>query len=141
MNKKTKKYIIIGSIIVVVLVCLFWYVYRRGKRQTTLQDPGKLPGDNTGTVNTGSSNDDLKLLVQAIHDDMDGLNWAGHDITAYQRALQLSDTDLIKLYNAFNSLYQQDSGQTLVEWITNEKYFNHEVTDALLAKMAKLNLK
>ncbi len=142
MDAKTKKQLIIGSIILLLLILLAWYFYKRGKRTTTIQQaPGQLPGQGSNGPNiSGASNDELKTLSQELYQDMSGYNWIGHDIEPYQRALALNDGDLVKLYNAFNTLYQADSKQTLKQWIEGEKYFNHEVTDALLLKMAKLNL-
>lgn len=145
MSRTHKTYLIIALVVLTFLVVFGLYFYKRGKRTTTLQDPTKLPGDTSnggeGTSNTGASNDDLKLLVAALHEDMDGPNLFGHDIEPYKRMLQLSDGDLIKLYNAFNATYQADSGETLYQWIENEKYSFYEMTDTILAKMQKLNLK
>jgi hypothetical protein len=123
-----------------MLTALGYYFYRQGKKTVTLQAlPNDLPG-NPGSVSAGASNNEIKLIAQQLYDDMDGYNFAGHNYDPYNRAITLSDTDLVKLYNTFNSLYQADSKETLKQWIESESYYSNDLPDALLARFAKLNL-
>jgi hypothetical protein len=139
MDKKKKIYIYVAVGLGLLLVGIGAWLYHQGTKKTTLQDPSSLPGSTGG--GSGASNDELKVLAEELYNDMNGYNWNGHDMSFYKKALTLNDTDLIKLYNAYNSLYQKSSGQTLVEWIDNEKFWDTSITDTLLAKMSKLNLK
>lgn len=142
MSKQNKTYLFIGIGIILVIGIVATVFYFKGKKQVTLQyTPGQLPGNPGSGTTYGASNDELKTLAQDLKDEMTGLNLLGHDMEPYKRALVLNDTDLIKLYNTFNTLYQKESGSTLYQWIDDEKFSDHSVTDTLLNKMAKLNLK
>lgn len=139
--KVTKKHIIIAVAVLVALVALGFYFYHKGKKTVTIQAlPEDLPG-NPGSVNSGSSNDEIKIVAQSLYDDMKGFNYAGHNYEPYNKAITFSDTDIVKLYNTFNTLYQADSGETLTQWITNENYYYSDIPDSLLKRFAKLNLK
>ncbi len=77
---------------------------------------------------------------------MKGLNLFGaHDIVPFQDALSLSDTDFTKLYNIFNTKYQQEYKETLTGWLTNESAVPYSpfetVKDNMLKRLGKLNLK
>lgn len=139
--KFTKTHMYIAIAVLVLLVALGFYFYKQGTKKVTLQSlPNELPG-NPGSVNSGASNDEIKLLAEALFNDMDGYNFTGHDYEPYNKALTLSDTDLVKLYNTFNTLHQKDSGETLTQWIINEQYNYYNIPDLVLARFAKLNLR
>ena len=135
-----KKYIIIGISVLLFLVILSYIFYRKGKKQVTLQSlPGELPG-NPGSGNvTGASNDEIKRIANALYADMKGFNLTGHNYEPYNQAVLLNDTDLIKLYNTYNKLYQVESGETLTQWIANEQYTYPEVPGIILSRLKKLN--
>ncbi len=138
--KIQRKHIYIAIAVLVVLVALGIYFYRQGKKTVTIQDlPEDLPG-NPGSVNSGSTNDEIKIVSSGLYNDMKGFNYAGHNYEPYNKAATFSDTDLVKLYNTFNTLYQPDSGETLKQWIENENYYYADVPNMLLARFAKLNL-
>lgn len=131
--------IIIGTVVLILLIALGWYFYRQGKKQVTLQSlPGELPG-NPGSGNAnGASNDEIKNLANALYDDMNGFNMWGHNQAPFDQANLLNDTDIIKLYNTFNSLYQKESGETLTSWLNNENGLG--TSGALLInRLKKLN--
>jgi hypothetical protein len=141
MNQKTKNILIATIAAIILIAAISYYFYLQGKKGITIQyNPGELPGDPGSGTQYGASNNDIKSLAQSLYDDMKGLNYFGHDMAPYQKALTYGDGDLIKLYNTFNSNYQKESGQTLAAWIDSEKYYNNEVTDTLLNRFAKLNL-
>lgn len=131
--------IIIAVAVIILLVVLGWYMYRQGKKQVTLQYlPGELPG-NPGSGNlSGASNDEIKAIANALYEDMSGFNLFGHKQAPYNSANLLNDTDLIKLYNTFNSLYQKESKQTLTQWIDNESGIG-VAGSTLIARLKKLN--
>lgn len=145
MSPRTKTYAIIGLVALVVLVSVAIYFYKKGKKQVSVQVlPYDVAGEPTGTgqpgTGNGISNNQIKVLVQKLYDDMSGFNWSGHDQAPYQEMSTLSDTDFVRVYNLFNTLYQKESEQTLREWIDNEKYAFSFLTDSILQRMAKLNL-
>jgi hypothetical protein len=135
-----KKYLYIAIGVLLLLVLLGWYFYRQGKKTVTLQSaPGELPGNPTSGNVVGASNDEIKRIANGLYGDMKGLNLNGHMYDPYNAAVLLNDADLIKLYNTFNTLYQQDSGETLTSWISNEYYAYPDVPGTLFARLKKLN--
>jgi len=141
--KITKTHIWIAVTVLILLVGLAYFFYRKGKKTVSIQTlPSDLPGDvSGGTAVAGASNDQIKLVANGLFTDMDGYNWSGHNYEPYNQAIAFSDTDLVKLYNAFNTLYQADSGQTLKQWIESESYAFADIPQSLLARFAKLNLR
>lgn len=142
MDKKQKTYlfIAIGALVLITIIAVYFYL--QGKKTVSIQyTPGELPGNPGSGTGTSASNNEIKVLAGKLYDDMNGLNLLGHNMEPYMDALILSDNDLIKLYNTFNTLYQAKTGQTLYEWIDNEKFYENDITDSLLLKMQKLNLK
>lgn len=131
--------VIITIVVILLLVGLGIYFYRQGKKKVTLQSlPGELPGNPGSGSTTGASNDEIKNVANSLFKDMDGFNVFGHNQAPYDQANLLNDTDTIKLYNAFNTLYQPDSGETLTSWLQNEQGLG--VAGAtLIAKLKKLN--
>jgi hypothetical protein len=140
-------YIAIAVLLLIIGLSVFFYFKgkKKGSEKTSIQYlPNDLPyGDpGNGGAAAGSSNVEIKSIANDMYDDMDGWNViTGHDMEPYKRAAILSDTDFVKLYNTFNSLYQLDSGQTMKEWLVNEKFWNNDITDALIDRCTKLNLK
>jgi hypothetical protein len=141
--KITKVHIYIAIGILLFLVALGYYFYRQGKKGITIQ---ALPFDqptnpSTGATQGAPTNDNqIKVLAGSLYSDMEGFNYGGHDYAPYNEAITLSDTDLVKLYNVFNTLYQVKSGQTLKQWIESENYYYADVPNSLLKRFAKLNL-
>lgn len=117
-----KQIIIIVSIVVVILLVAFYLTYRAGKKMT---DPNKVKigSDEAGTTAlTQQEVDSLKALALSIHSDMDGLNWKGWNNSLYEKAGLLSDTELVALSNIFNTLYENESGQTFLQWLNAENF-------------------
>jgi len=140
MFKNNKHIIIISAVVLIILSFLLWWFYRQGKKTVTLQSlPNELPGNPQSNNVTGASNDEIKNIVNALYTDMKGYNIFGHNYQPYQAATLLNDSDIIKLYNAFNSLYQTASGQTLTSWISNEKFTEPNTPGLLVARLKKLN--
>lgn len=139
MKVSTKQFLIIAGIVLVVFIIIGIWFYRKGKKQTTI---APLPLDNPDANNAyGVSFSELLQIADAMHKDMDGLNLLGHDVTPYEKYAALSDTDFVKVYNVYNEKYQKESGETLKEWIESESYAFDDVTDSILARMGRLNLK
>ena len=139
--KLNTTYIIIGVVVLLFLVGLGYYFYRQGKKKVTNQYlPDELPGDTSGQTQTGASNDEIKSISTDLYNDMKGWNALGHKDAPYKRAVLLNDRDIVKLYNAFNALYQSDSGQTLTQWLQSEYFSSDESYGPLLKdRLKKLN--
>ena len=139
---KNKKIIYIVIAVVIFLIVLAYFFYRKGKKQVTLQYmPGELPGNKESGNITGASNDEIKNLANSLYQDMKGLNWRGHNATIHKNATLLNDSDLIKLYNTFNTTYQKNSAETLTSWLKNETfgYGDTEYGPLLRDRLLKLN--
>lgn len=142
MKLTTKQILIIAAIVLVVFVVVGIWFYRKGKRQVTIQAP-PLDNPDTGTGNNtySVSNAEILQTVEDLYRDMNGFNWAGHDAEPYEKLQSFSDTDFVNTYNTFNSKYQQESQQTLKEWIESESYAFDDIVDSILDRMDRLNLK
>ena len=136
----TKKYIIISTIVLVLLVVLAYFFYKKGKKSITTQYlPGDLPGNPSSGSDTGASNSEIKALANELFNDIDGFNGLGHNNDVYNRVILLSDTDLVKLYNTFNTLYQQRLEETMTVAIDNEKFWENDIPDRIIERLRKLN--
>lgn len=136
------KLIVIGVILLIILVAGI-LLYRSGKKSgATKINISNPPSDDAGGA--GISTAEINSLSDEIYRDMDGLNGFGHNTDVWQRFLSLSDTDLVKVYNEFNTDYQAESEQTLKEWVYNESTsFQPQwsiIKETVLQRFAKLNL-
>lgn len=152
MSKKVKTWLIIAAIILTILVVVAVYYYRKGKRQNVyVAPPGDNPNAGAGTGNTTpnpntKSDSELKALANQLHQSMDGVNFFGQRDEVFRKVLELSDTDLVKLYNFFNAFYQATSGETLKQWIEGESGWWSggvfaQLREGILTRMTSLNLK
>lgn len=140
--KLSKTHIYIAIAVLVFLVALSIYFYKQGKKTVSLQSlPGELPGNPSSGNVVGASNDEIKNVAQGLYNEMRGPNFLGHNMEFYKRALLFSDTDIIKLYNAFNAMYQADSQETLTQWLSGELFSSNLENEAnvLIARLIKLN--
>lgn len=128
----------IAIIVILVLVLFGWYFYKQGKKKNSIQyAPNDLPGD-TGAKGT-ASNSEIKDVAIGIYNDIDGFNLTGHNNIPYDRAILFSDTDVVKLYNAFNTMYQNELGETLTQALIGEKFWENKAPDTLILRLQKLN--
>ena len=135
-----KKQIIIVIIVAVVLIAGATWFYYKGKSKVTLQYlPGELPG-NPGSGNAnGASNDEIKSIANDLYTDMNGFNLMGHSYSPYYAANKLNDSDIVKLYNTFNTLYQKESAATLTQWLNSESFYDGTAPYLLTQRLLKLN--
>lgn len=132
--------IVIIIVVLLFLIALGWYFYKRGKNQVTLQYlPGELPGNPQSGTQIGASNDEIKTIAAELYNDMKGPNFLGHNYDPYNRANLLNDSDLIKLYNAFNAMYQKQYGQTLTQFIESDWFLENSPPHILYKRLKKLN--
>lgn len=140
MKFTSKQILIVVAVILVIFIIIGIWFYRKGKKQTTIAPVPKdiVPGSNNAY---GVSPAEILSIADALHTEMDGLNLWGHDVAPYVRLVNLSDTDFVKVYNAFNEKYQKESKETLKGWIESETFVFDDVTDAIIERMGRLNLK
>lgn len=117
-----KSTLIIALVVILIVAAVAYYFYKKGASKTVIATPVKdSPNSNDPSNNpTAISETDVKDLAFSIHEDLSGLNVIGHDLTPYQRLLSLSDTDFVRVYNSYNSQYQQSDGETLCQAINND---------------------
>lgn len=140
----------IGLFFLLLFIIIGIVIYRSGKKSgdTTLNLSNPLTDDPKASNNQGeqSSQSTINTLAGALYTDMNGASLT-RDITNWQSAMVLSDTDFIKLYNTFNSKYQLQSGSTFTQWVNDESSFwtlndSWPVTrNTIQQRLAKLNLK
>lgn len=136
------KLIVIGVILLIILISGI-LLYRSGKKSgATKINISNPPLDDAGGA--GISASEISNLSDEIYRDMKGVNGFGHNTDIWQKFLALSDTDVVKVYNEFNTDYQTESEQTLKEWVYNESAaFQPQwsiVKETVLQRFAKLNL-
>ena len=145
MDKKTKTYLIVGLVALLLIIGVALFFYFKGKKTTTqapllIDNPDGQPtgqGNNVYGVSAG----EISRISDALHNDMAGFNLFGHDVQPYQDLIALSDTDFGKVYNDFNTKYQPNSGSTLTGWINSESFAFNDVADSIRQRLGRLNLK
>jgi hypothetical protein len=150
MKLTSKQILIIVAVVLVILVIVGIWFYRKGKKQTTIapyvnDTPGATgSGSTTGTGTNnpaGVSVSQISMISQALFNEMDGFNvW--RDTKPFTDLMILSDTDFVKVYNKFNTDYQAEGDGTLKQWIEDESGVGEFATirEAILQRMARLNL-
>jgi hypothetical protein len=141
--KTDKKSLYIYGGGVLLIAALVYYAYKQGKKQTTI---APLPENDNPTGQTGETDENLSILATSLRDEMSGFNWSGHDVAPYKKAVLLSDIDFVRLYNIFNTKYQNTSGETLTSWFDSETFFvlgsaENSIYQAFSDNLSKLNLK
>lgn len=128
----------IAIIALVILVIVAIYFYRKGKKTTTIADlPNDVPTGGTGNggvILSGSqtSANEIALMAEQVHEDINCV-FCLRNTALYERISVLSDTDLIKLYNVYNSKFQAQDGETLLQALDNE-FANFDVIKNRLRK-------
>lgn len=78
-----------------------------------------------------------------LHDDMDGLNFNGHDSPLYAAYLIEPPEVFAGVYNDYNAMYFAENEGTLNEWLQSEYFYlasEQANVDAIIARMAANNL-
>ena len=140
LNSKQKRTAIIVGVIILIALTIYLIGRSSGKKGKAKHidlptDTGK-PGDNFGGIPAST----IRRLSVALHDDMDGWNLGGHNMDPYKEWLTMSDTGFVAVYNDFNDQFYSEGKGTLRKWIADEMYRDSLIDDAVLPRMAKLNL-
>jgi len=117
----TTKYLVIGGVVLVLILGVGLLIYfsgkSAGKKKSTLNlSSGAGAGGEAPTI----SESEVRTLAQKLFSDMEGANFWGHNADAWNSFLSLSDTDVTRVYNEFNSKYQKETSQSLVQWVESE---------------------
>lgn len=142
-----QKLITLGIFILIVAV-IFFLVYRAGKKKGGINISNPIIDNPDDTNNQGEqlSETEIQQLASDVYNDMDGLNLS-HDSDIWNRVLAMSDTDFVRLNNAFNTKFQKDSDESFYSWVKNESSITAlgfswpDVQQILLKKFSKLNIK
>lgn len=109
---KYRWYIIAGAILLIALI--LYLVFRAGKKyrpSTVILPPDTQPGGIT-TFNPGTYTD-------ALYNDI--VCWfCTRDIAAWQDLLELSNSQIVAVYNDWNKRYYEKDKQTLVQALKGE---------------------
>jgi hypothetical protein len=135
--KKHWYWFVAGLVILAILI----YIYKSGKKAGTKPHGIKVPDDVIGSELTDEEKQQLKALAENIHDDMDGLNWSGHNDTLYEQVANLSDTKLVALSNLFNHYYEVESGETFRQWLNSESFPDLTLSGLVQGIIDRLNAK
>lgn len=132
------KWILIGLGVLLLLgigIAVYFYFQgkKKGQSQANINVSSPLNPDGTAPA---ASESEISNLVTQLHDDMEGINYT-HDETIWNNFLSLSDSDIIKVNNKFNAVYQLDSGESFVDWVDDE---SGDYPQTALQRLKKLNL-
>lgn len=129
-------------LITAVAVLIYYNGRAAGKRKgginisTTPTDPG-------GST-ASASNAEISTIASDLWKDMEGANFFGHNLDPWKRWLALSDTDFIRVGNAFNEGHEKSSGQTIRQWVDAEQNWTNPAWSQLknisITRMDKLRM-
>lgn len=144
MKVSTKQLLIIVAVVFVIFIAIGIWFYRKGKKTTTIAPvPNDNPNSNSPANNpAGVSDAQIAQIRDELYNEMNGVSlW--RDTTPFINYMGLSDTDFVRVYNAFNSKYQAEGNGTLKDWIDSEYGIGEfgTVKDQILSRMGRLNLK
>lgn len=135
----SKKQIYIIAAVLLFLVILGWYFYRRGKKAAT--GPDVKFEEGTNALPAGWS---PMPLVEELHDVMAGFFTSpGAKNEAWEKLYNLPTGDMIRaVYKAFNEKYFRDGYGTLTQWIRDENHYAYlsSVKQKTLEKLSSLGL-
>ena len=133
-----KRFVLI-SIVVVLLIAIIVLIF-----QLTKKKRAKIviaPIDSKIVSNNDISEEESKrclVMAQRLYDDMSGFNLWGHDNDVYRDFDQMSDRELSIVYACFNENF--GDGESLTQWLINEKFRISNLTDSIILRLQKLNL-
>jgi hypothetical protein len=146
-----KHKVVIAVILVVIVVAIIFY--RKGKSKTTLSElPTDAPegsGTGNGGVNMSGqqiSTNEVTLLAADLHEDIHEI-FGTRNTSLYERLANLSDTDLIRVYNTYNTKYQAEDNETMLEALESEfslALFSTSYTgnvNSIISRLRKYNTK
>jgi hypothetical protein len=106
-----------GIIVLVLLLFLGIGIYYYGKKSAPSQINQLTPPSDTVNGVSGASDATLTTLSAALSVDLN--SWISRNNDLYNQMLNLSDTDLVRLYNIYNNNYETSTGETLTQAMSN----------------------
>lgn len=142
LSPKQRLILIIGSILFVSLLAfLLWYSARQsGKRKGAINLSSPLAPDTSAPA---VSEAEVRQIAQNIYKEVSG-GTIYHSVDLWKKFLVLSDSDIVRVYNEYDTEYQKESGETLTQWIDGEwsipgSEWRH-IKSTVLERLAKLRL-
>ena len=109
---------------ILVIAAIIYYFATKKKDPSNTPPPPDIIGGNLLPEQVTM----LTNLSQNLYNDMNGANISifgignAHNIDLYKKTATLSDTELVALSNIFNYNYQEDSGETFLQWLEDENF-------------------
>ena len=120
MEKRTKNILIVGGIILIAILAIFFIGKATGKNKAKRDKPNSkdLPNSGSGIP----QNWDPETLANELHDLMEGaFDSISQKNEAMGKLANLGTSDMVvAVYNIFNSKYSKGPDDTLTTWIRNE---------------------
>jgi hypothetical protein len=142
----TKRNLIIAGIALLLIISLALVFYfngkAAGKRKGSI-NISTTPTDSSGNT-ASASQTEIKALAGDLYIDMKGANAFGHDLDPWKRWLAMSDTDFVRVGNAFNMDNEKNTGETIKQWVEGEQSWTQldwkELKNTAINRMVKLNM-
>lgn len=134
--------VVVGFVLLLVITYWVGKSYGKSLPPKPIDQPTDLQDDGT-TSNAGSaSTAEIQQITDAFYNDIDGIAWGFvHDMVPYQKFLELSNTDKVRVINDWNARYYSEWSQNLAEAIEGEKYSsggNAKLAGAVVDSIKKL---
>jgi len=138
-----KKIIVIGALSLTLIIVILIIVYKAGKKKDPSQT--EIDTDTYGTPLTEERKQFVISLSDSLYKDMNGLNTFGHEDGIYEALSLLSDSELVAVSNVFNAKYEQDSGETFLQWLRNEtfswdSFTNQDIMNVITSRLVGLGV-
>lgn len=141
-------------IIMVVLAVIVWLMFFRKEKPkpTTKPVPHDAPEEEGGTSQDMTSAE-VERIATALYNEIEGVNAWTRKLAPYKDFSNLSDSNMVRVYNYYNQHYQSKHSETLYQAMKNENYYfgggfswfdretvRHLVYETILPRMERLNI-
>lgn len=121
-------------LVIVILIIVITVLAKKAKR-----DLVGLPKDtNWGSSLNDVENDTVVRLTDSLYHDMKGWNLTGHNKSIYQEYNNTTDKVFVAVANYFAEKYGE--GENLAQWIKDESYSFHNLTDSIISRLSKFGV-
>ena len=149
------KYKLISAFVILLIVCIvICYIYSQGKKACAINQSSPVidnPNDPTQNTTPQTPQNEIDQMSVDIHSDFGSFygltDQLGHNMDLWNKVLVLSDTDLVRLNNAYNTKYQSQDGTDFFNKLNSQStvlLWNGDtwsvVKQALIDRLTKLNI-
>lgn len=135
--KLSKGQIIAIGVVLLILIALIIVVAVLAKKRKEKTVP--LPKDTDwGRTLTDVESAQVVRLADALYKDMKGWNIGGHDKPTYQEYSGTTDKVFVAVADYFAQKYGE--GKNLAQWIDEEQYAFHNLTDSIITRLASFGV-